>query len=320
MNKDIKAVLQGILIAFLLIVVAVIVRTVMTSSWEQGSAPNQVNIILPDNKPKPVRTNRENTPYKPVELNDYDYDKKVININIEPLEEFSGLSARDILDMRTEAVKSSPLFVNRKDYTPNPDVYRIEDGLQWISAHQVSCYGSANNPNIGKGPSRESLAILNPELMFYIIIPSYKFSKKNLECSKTDYTLPYKANYSPKEKTIRVYINYSNLKNKMGHFANIILADANAHDLGYNYVFADSNSNIRFKVDKFASEIIKTRGYYHRGYACGLQEGCNNYSPFETGYEFYLTDLPAKLHIKLWNQQPSSTSQEADLNYEMIFE
>ena len=56
------------------------------------------------------------------------------------------------------------------------------------------------------------------------------------------------------------------------------------------------------------------------GPACGLPGGCNNYSPFETGYEFYLTDLPAKLHIKLWNQQPKTTSQEEDLNYEIIFE
>ena len=320
MNKDIKAVLQGILITFLLIFVAIIVRIVMTSSWEQGATPNQVNIILPDNKSKPVKTNRENTPYQPVELNNYDYDKETVNINIEPLEEFSGLSAKDILDMRTEAVKSSPLFVNRKDYTPNPDVFRIEDGLQWISAHQISCNGTENNPDIGKGPSRESLGVLNPELMFYITVPGFKFSKRNIPCGKEDYMLPYKANYTPKDNTIHVFIKYANLKQKLGYFGNIVIVDANAHDLGYNFVYADNTSNVLFYVDKFDKEIIKTRGYYHRGYACGLHEGCNNYSPFETGYQFYLTDLPAKLHIKLWNQQPTYTSQEADLNYEMIFE
>ena len=320
MNKETKSILQGVLIAIVIGLAIAFIRTVLTSSWEQGATPNQVNIIVPDNKPKPVRTNRENTPYKPIELNDYDKYDEVVNINIEPLEELSGLSAAEILKMREEAVKSSPLFVNRQDYEPNPSVFRIEDGLQWISAHQISCYGADNNLNIGKGPSRECVGILNPELMFYSDVPSYHLAKRNKTCSKDDYLLPYKANYTPKDNTIHVYSRYQPLREKLGYFDYIYITDSNAHDLGYNYVFADKTSNIRFKVDKFTSEPIKTRGYYHRGYACGLQEGCNNYSPHETGYTFYLTDLPAKLHIKLWNQQPASTSQEADLNYEMIFE
>ena len=320
MNKDYKAILQGIFIAVLIAIAIAFIKTVMTSNWEKGAVPNQVNIIIPDNKPKPTVTHRESIPYKPIELNSYDNDTKVVNINIEPLEEFSGLSAKDILSMREEAVKSSPLFVNRKDYKPNSDVFRIEDGLQWISAHEVSCNGTENNPNIGKGPSRESIGILNPELMFYNSVLGFNFSERNITCTKDDYLLPYKANYTPANNTIHVYLRYKPLKEKLGYFGNIDISDANAHDLGYNYVFADSTSNIRFKVDKFDKEIIKTRGYYHRGYACGLQEGCNNYSPYETGYEFYLTDLPAKLHIKLWNQKPNITSQEADLNYEMIFE
>ena len=106
MNKDYKAILQGIFIAVLIAIAVAFIKTVMTSSWEKGAAPNQVNIIIPDNKPKPIRTNRENTPYKPIELNDFDKNDKVVNINIEPLQEFSGLSADDILSMREEAVKS----------------------------------------------------------------------------------------------------------------------------------------------------------------------------------------------------------------------
>lgn len=320
MQKNTKAIIEGVIAAILIAIAIGFVRTVLTSSWEQGAVPNQVNIIIPDNKPKPVRTNRENTPYKPIELNDYDKNDEVVNINIEPLEEFSGLSVNEILKMRTEAVKSSPLFVNRTDYEPSQNVFRIEDGLQWMSAHQLSCYGTNNNPDIGKGPSRESVGILNPELMFYNSVLGFNFSERNIACTKDDYLLPYKANYTPANNTIHVYLRYKPLKEKLGYFGNIDISDANAHDLGYNYVFADSTSNIRFKVDKFDKEIIKTRGYYHRGYACGLQEGCNNYSPYETGYEFYLTDLPAKLHIKLWNQEPATTMQEADLNYEMIFE
>ena len=320
MKKETKAIIQGVIIAFLIALVIAFIRTVLTSTWEKGAAPNQVNIILPDNKPKPVRTNRENTPYQPIELNEYDKDAELVNINIEPIEEFSGLSRNEILNMRTEAVKSSPLFVNRTNYEPNPEVFRIEDGLQWISAHQISCYGVDNNPDIGKGPSRESLGILNPELMYYSSVLDFSFSKENISCDKSDYLLPYRANYTPKDNTIHAYFKYSPLKEKLGYLGNVSITDANARDLGYNYGFADNTSNIKFYANKFNTEVIKTRGYYHRGYACGLEEGCNNYSPAETGYDFYLTKLPAKLHIKMWNQQPASTSQKADLNYEMIFE
>ena len=135
MKKETKAIIQGVIIAFLIALVIAFIRTVLTSTWEKGAAPNQVNIILPDNKPKPVRTNRENTPYQPIELNEYDKDAELVNINIEPIEEFSGLSRNEILNMRTEAVKSSPLFVNRTNYEPNPEVFRIEDGLRRLNVN-----------------------------------------------------------------------------------------------------------------------------------------------------------------------------------------
>jgi len=156
--------------------------------------------------------------------------------------------------------------------------------------------------------------------MYYIVVPSFEFGKKGIECSKDDYALPYRAYYTKSDNTIHAHIKYKPIKDKKGYFSNIVIADANAHDLGYNYAFANNTSNIRFKVDKFTSEPITTRGYYHRGFACRLQDGCNNYSPYETGYEFYLNDLPAKLNIKLWNQRPQTVSDTADLNYEMIFE
>lgn len=324
MNKNVKSIIEGCIAAILICVAIAFVRTVMTSSWEEndkiGDKGGGVNIVLPDNKPKPITRNIDNENYKPVELQDYDKNDKIVNINIEPLENFSGMSAQEILSMRTEAVKSSPLFFNRTDYTPSEKVFRIEDGLQWISAHQVSCYGTEENKDIGKGTSRESLGILNPELMFYSIVPSYEFAKEGKPCSKEDYLLPYRANYTPANKTINVYFKYSPIKLKRGTFGNIVIADANAHDLGYNYAYADNTQNIRFKVNKFATQTIRTRGYYHRGFACGLSEGCNNYSPFETGYEFYLTDLPAELNIKLWNKEPVSLSQTEDLNYRMVFE
>lgn len=243
-----------------------------------------------------------------------------INIPLNPMVEFSGMNVNEILSMRKSAVNNSKIFSYISDYRPNPDVFQIEDGLQWISAYEISCNG-VGQPNIGKGPSRESIAILNPELMYYVSILNFEFSKHNKPCSPTDYLIPYKVEYDGDTNTISAYIDFQSLKNKMGYFVNTVLSDANTHDLGYNYASAVSSQNIRYKSENnLSNQIIQTRGFYHRGGSCGLPEGCNNYSPYEPAYEFYITELPAVIDIKLWKNSPNSVSDKSDLNYRMIFE
>ena len=250
---------------------------------------------------------------------------EIENINIEPMAEFSGMSAKEILALRKEAVMTSPVFKYRTDYKPNSEVFNIKDGLQWISAHEISC-NELPNPNVGRGPSRESLGILNPELMYYILVPSRRHAKHNISCTKADYLAPYRAYYNRGTNTITALVDYSSLIKKYeGVFDNVfgsnVFADANARDMGYKYGYADTVENVSFETDKFTTSPIVTRGYYHQGYACMLEEGCNNYSPAESGYFFRLTKLPARIHIKLWAENPKNpVHQAADLNYEMIFE
>ena len=53
----------------------------MISSWEQndkiGDKGGGVNIVLPDNKPKPITRNLDNENYKPIELHDYDKNDSI---------------------------------------------------------------------------------------------------------------------------------------------------------------------------------------------------------------------------------------------------
>ena len=85
--------------------------------------------------------------------------------------------------------------------------------------------------------------------------------------------------------------------------------------------YMNKKQNIRFKHEtNLSNSIVDTRGYYHRGYACGLPSGCNNNSPYVPEYEFYLTNTPASFNIKLWKNRPMHESQRADLNYQIIFE
>ena len=312
MNKN-----YGIFVIFViaLIISLFIDFQIAAHKSEKVNNIDQQNIRLNETKIDEIpEVNNEVLPEKRINISGK------ISIPLNPMIEFSGMNVNDILSMRKDAVNNSKIFSYISDYKPNPEVFQIEDGLQWISAYQISCNG-VGQPDIGKGASRESIAILNPELMYYVSILNFEFSKHNMPCSPTDYLIPYKVIYDGDTNTISAYIDFQSLKNKMGYFVNTILSDANTHDLGYNYASAVNSQNIRYKSNiNLSNQIIQTRGFYHRGGSCGLPEGCNNYSPYEPAYEFYITELPAIIDIKLWKNYPSSTSEKSDLNYRMIFE
>ena len=242
-----------------------------------------------------------------------------IEIKLRPMREFSGMSRDEVLALRKQAVMKSPILSN-PDYEPNNDVYMIEDGLQWISAYESVCYGSEST-QIGRGDSIDSIGILNPELMFYQLVPNYAMSSNNLPCSKSDYLVPYKVIYSKETNTITAYVHYKGIVDKTGAYHNVILDNANARDAGYNYAFVSDFSNIKFRYDNnFSEEIMQTMGFYHRGYSCGLSEGCNNYSPYQQEEDFFIQGLPAIITIKLWKEYPLTKYQNADLTYRVIYE
>ena len=186
--------------------------------------------------------------------------------------------------------------------------------MPWISAHEITCYGHGT-----KGPSRESLGILNPVILYYPLMAAYHFSDST-GCSETDYLLPYKLTFNSDKKRISSYIDYTSFYDKNKVFFRIHLSDTNARDLGYNYAFATKAKNIRFaESHNISTTIVPTRGFYHRGGSCGVEGGCNNYSPRQYELEFYLTALPAELNIRLWKDYPSTEKYPADVTYRLIF-
>lgn len=242
-------------------------------------------------------------------------------VPLNDMQPFSGLTREEILQKRKNAVYRSTVFGARSGYEPSASVFQIDDGAPWIGAYQIACVGVNNSRDIGAGLSRESVGILNPELLFYINVLSYAFQSRGLPCSADDYLIPYRVDYDPLRKTITARVGYSPLYRKSGRFEGIVLEDANARDLGYNYAFASVADNVRFKSDSnLSNRIIQTAGFYHRGFSCGAPNGCNNYSPYETGYHLYLTDLPAELTVKLWKGYPQSENAPADMTYRMLFD
>ena len=247
-------------------------------------------------------------------------DTQRVTIYLKQMIKLSGMSAAEILEMRQYAVKGVISLGDVSEYKPSEKVFFIEDGLPWIGAHEGSCNGVNGNNNIGEGESRESIGILNPELLFYVNIPHYTSGDKSL-CSEADYMIPRKLIYYQGKNTLVAYIDYRSLLNKRYHQHTFILSDSNARDFGYNWAYADKFYSINFKTDhNFSKQISQTKGLWHKGFACGLPTGCNNYSPYDPTKHFDIINAPASINIKLWKDEPSSVDQKADINFMLVFE
>ena len=244
-----------------------------------------------------------------------------VNIPIRPLGELSGLSKDEIFSLRKQYVVNSVVFPNNKKYTPNPDVYQIEDNLPWISAEQIVKYGTKNNSNIGKGPSRFSVSINNPDIPITIIIPEYRNISDEI-FSEALYNLPVKAGYNKKINRITAHFNTSKTMYELRtDYLNMYLDETNARDMGYEWVYVNSYKDIKFfDNSKITKEPIKMLGYFHKGYSCGLESGCNNYSPQQDNLSLYKYRGIGYIEFKLWKKKPLHYLQPADLTYKMVFD
>ena len=246
-----------------------------------------------------------------------EYSKKIY---LNSMSELSGLSKAEILDIRKKAVNNSIIFSDIKNYEPNSDVYKIQDNLPWISAYEISKNGTEKNLNIGVGASRHSTMIKNPEILLGYIIPEYNF--KNIEPDEVEYFFPKKITWDEKSKTIKIYFDYTSFI-KRHNYSNITVYtdDTNARDLGYNWIYCTKKEGAMFNAVNNISKVpYKLKGYYHRGFACGLESGCNNYSPMQSEMIFKIISKNAILKFKFWKNKPFTPLQKADINYEMHFE
>ena len=312
--------LRLILIAFVIAFVINLVRVLIFSDWHINNLGNNAQM-----------TEQTMSTYKQNDLTEQNSNNAQLSSNnsgevyieLAPREEFSGLTKAQIFQKRTDAVLSSPIF-RYQHYTPSPEVYRIDDGMPWISAYAALHWKEVPKSEVPNGVSRDSLGILNPELLFYVEMCAFPDSIPNYDrkYDKNLHFIPYKVVYNPNTKTITAYIK--NFRNKDFFIQEVSLCDVNAHDLGYNYAFMNDFNNITFyqmnENNNISTQIYRTNGYYMHGSVCGVVGGCNNYAPYQPQYQFYLKDLPASVNIKLWEAMPSKKEQKADLNYRIVFE
>ena len=250
----------------------------------------------------------------------------IVNIEFNKPMNFNGMPKDIILAYRKNALKMSPIF-SEMQYSPSVEVFRIEDHLPWISINGALHFNSIAVNERVVGPSRESIGILNPELLYYISVMENEDGISNdfkPLYKDFDFT-PHKIEYNSQTNTITVYTKGP--KYEGGGYQPLFLSDSNAHDLGYRYAYMDSSENVGFYTDEpyrnntLKSKIQSPEGFYMCGSACGVEGGCNNYAPYWQYYNFlFLRRLPARFNIKLWHNRPQTTQAPADINFEMVFE
>lgn len=244
-------------------------------------------------------------------------------IELRPTSVLSGLSKEQILKQRTQYVKESVVFKDLKDYKPSEDVYQIEDYLPWIGAEQMAKYGANNNKNIGKGDSRHSISINNPELLVSFIVPNFGDQKDIAPYSKEDLLQPVKLSYDKNNKIIKAEFNLKSFfdKNPNYYGGAMYVDETNARDLGYHWFYCPKKENLGFinPQTSIYSHPYKVQGYYHKGSSCGLEGGCNNYSPYQPNLVFMIKDMPSSMTIYMYKEKPKSLRQKPDMTYIMVF-
>lgn len=207
-----------------------------------------------------------------------------------------------------------------KDYEPASSVFgAIEDGFPWWGLHGIYFFGNGE-PSI-QGPAEESRYIGNPFLLVGLKEPHAWITPFTPGSDQTYFAYPVDLKWAPRKSEIRIKYEVNGY---LRHLERVGADKAsrrvlewcayNARDFGFNYLSPVGSATTGLVLGKSADTVMEIRQFIHRGGSCGYPGGCNNMSPAQPEFEFFVESLPAKTHLKLWKTAPASASQAADLD------
>ncbi len=261
-------------------------------------------------------------------------------IAIEPPRELDGMTREQVFELRRAAVKKNAGMV-RPDYEPSSAVFgQIADGAPWWGM-QGEFFHGAGERSI-EGPSEESRMILNPLLLFetYFVSPSIwqkDFAWKVKEIPKDlppgerfPLTCPPEGIewYADEARAVVRYdvsawlkaVNRWAVEPWLSDEVWVDILGINARDMGLEWVYPDLDRSRNMEKKKPPQEAWRLLNFIHRGGSCRYPGGCNNGSPYQEPLDHYhITELPAKLEILLWDEEPKNTSAPPDFLWEIEF-
>lgn len=267
------------------------------------------------------------------------HDKKMAEIvsapssrelQINPLTNLDGFTQAKVYDLRKKYIDNS--IFRRRDYEPQPAVFAaIADNKYWRGTENLICYDSSKPAILTSyGDSIFSKLINNPAQLIDVDFPNAwnikGFNKKNYPIcdNKKMLFIPESLTFSKKLNLITV--KYKVDKMVVQNQSPYQLIGLNARDLGFNwgYVYNTKNVFFGYSANSIKDNLYVFQDYFAVGYSCGIEGGCNNLCPMQTGLQFHFAKNyswnTAVIDLKLWQKQPLTVVQRPDIYFKIIFE
>ena len=244
-------------------------------------------------------------------------------IPIAPASPFGGMTVEEILRLRVKAVWQQPLLIGI-NYRPSEAVFcRLRSQSAWRELPGDSPSAGDDEPGLTAG----SEYVLNPYLLVAATIaappvePDADASAWQLFPS----SLYWESNQS---RATAVYAVSSDLQHtdrleaeplSLDDFS-LQLVAMNARDMNLNYAAVLPNEADGITLPPELTRTVLIEQYLRHDPQCGEPGGCNEVSPPQkelTGLQ--LTDLPARMTIRLWNDRPESPDAAPDLWFVLEF-
>ena len=304
-----------VVIAFILLCFGLTAKNTNTNTEQSEKTQHQ-------DYPSESSVNEQDRTLKTVPL---DYQNLQM-LTVNPPQEYNYMTKKAIYDIRKKYVASSIFY--HPDYRPSEEVFgQIVDGKPWWGLDNFACHKGDNS----YGVSAVSRFVNNPNLLIApMMIYGFRRTEGREHFCNANYTkyLPTAVYYNPQNKMIfakynlhREVIDNPELFGGMNESYFLSLIGMNARDLGYEYISISYLQNISMLRENNAKfNVYQLHDFIHLGSSCNIADGCNNISPHQPELDFYFTDLPAVIEIKLWKTKPQDANQHEDFTYQIIFE
>lgn len=252
---------------------------------------------------------------------------------------------RDVYALRQRRVEEQLPLVNGS-YLPSRTIYSLlKDRLPWwgFAGYYEHLRSNRLSELSAKGKSLRGNEVLNP--FYFITAKVLTLTVENPEFSWNKGTDPSEevgpCLYFPDVSDVTIYpsdrkaeITYRVTSYKQKLDANnclkkpvnakevlIDIDPVNAQDFGLKYLAFSRSESINVLPDSISENPRRLNFFYHQGTSCQQPSGCNNLSPMVREFqEIRTSDLPARLAIKFWENEPASPTAPPGLTYYINFE
>ncbi|MBN2407736.1 MAG: hypothetical protein JXJ19_08565 [Elusimicrobia bacterium] len=242
-----------------------------------------------------------------------------INIPLNRPEELDFMTKEDIYSMREQRVMEYPGLLSG-GYRPRDAVFgQILSGKPWGGILGVFHYGQGENSIAG--PSEESRFILNPFLLAGLAEKYVHRSVNTKGKPEANYPVPESLIWKPREREAGVTYDISGYwkKNmplfglKASDLRSFLISAYNARDFGFRYIYIVPGESYNITPRRISGSAVMISQFLHCGGSSGYPGGCNNMSPLIPELDVTVSGLPARIYLKLWENQPANVKDDPDM-------